>query len=240
MFEEPLYQGKAKTLYSTSDPDELVVVFRDDITAFNGEKHDILKDKGRFNAAASAFFMELLAKHSIATHFIRMDDSITMRIRHLAMIPLEVIIRNRAAGSMVKRYPVAEGTVLDPPIITIDYKDDARGDPMMNDEIICGLGILTPIELEEIKEKTRRINTILRDFFAGYGIALIDFKLEFGRYKGEILLGDEISMDSMRLWDEKTGESLDKDVYRESKGDVIKTYHALLSRILPEIDEESD
>jgi len=235
MHNEPLYQGKAKTLYQTSQPDELIVVFRDDITAFNGEKHDILKDKGRFNAAASAFFMELLAGHGIVTHFIRMDDTITMRVKHLSMIPLEIIIRNRAAGSMVRRYPISEGTIFEFPIITIDYKDDIRGDPMMNDDIICGLGILTPDELSQIKETTRRINTILIDFFAGYGISLIDFKLEFGRCKGVIILGDEISMDSMRLWDTKTGESLDKDVYRQDKGDVITTYQKLLTRILPEI-----
>jgi len=233
MHNEPLYQGKAKTLYKTSQPDELIVVFRDDITAFNGEKHDILKDKGRFNAAASAFFMELLGTHGIQTHFVRMDDNVTMRVKHLSMIPLEIIIRNRAAGSMVRRYPVVEGTVFQPPIITIDYKDDKRGDPMMNDEIICGLGILTPDELLLIKEKTRQINTILSGFFDGYGISLIDFKIEFGRYNKDILLGDEISMDSMRLWDAKTGESLDKDVYRLDKGDVITTYRKLLTRIIP-------
>ena len=235
--EKPLYQGKAKSVYSCKDPDELRVVFRNDMTAFNGEKHDEFADKGRLNAMASEFFMRMLKEEGISTHFIRMDASDTMIVRRLAMIPLEVVVRNIAAGSMTKKYPVAEGTVLERPVVSFDYKDDERGDPMINDDIILVLHILNQDELSRIKELALLINKILSGFFDSCGISLVDFKLEFGRYNGEIILGDEISMDSMRLWDKKTGQSMDKDVYRFNKGDVISAYRTVLKRIIPDIKE---
>jgi len=237
MTPEPLYEGKAKSVFLTENPDELRVVFRNDMTAFNGVKHDQFENKGRFNATASEFFMRLLEEKGVKTHFISRPDPDTMIVRRLTMIPLEVIIRNVAAGSMIKKYPVAEGTVFSPPIIAIDYKDDERGDPMINDEIIIALGILDPEGLTTVKRTALTINQILTAFFEEYGITLVDFKLEFGRAGSEILLGDEISMDSMRLWDKKTGESFDKDVYRFDKGDVMTAYRRVLERIIPGFGE---
>ncbi|PWR74687.1 phosphoribosylaminoimidazolesuccinocarboxamide synthase [Methanospirillum lacunae] len=231
--ETPLYEGKAKSVYQTQNPDELRVVFRNDMTAFNGVKHDQFENKGRFNATASEFFMRLLEEKGVSTHFINRPDPDTMIVKKLQMIPLEVIVRNVAAGSMVKKYPIQEGTVLNPPVVAIDYKDDERGDPMINDEIIFALGILNPEELGAVKKAALRINEILSVFFDEYGIRLVDFKLEFGKAKGAIILGDEISMDSMRLWDKRTGESFDKDVYRFEKGDVMTAYRRVLERIIP-------
>ena len=230
---EPLYEGKAKTVYASENPKELVVVFRNDMTAFNGVKHDQFTDKGMLNATASAFFMKMLETEGIPTHFIRMHAPDMMIVRRLTMIPLEVIVRNVAAGSMTKKYPVAEGTVLDRPVVTIDYKDDERGDPMINDDLIQVLHILNDDELKQVKDLALKVNTILSGFFDECGIRLVDFKLEFGKADGKIFLGDEISMDSMRLWDKVTGESFDKDVYRFDKGDVITAYRNVLNRIIP-------
>ncbi len=230
---EPLYEGKAKSVFLTEKPDELRVVFRNDMTAFNGVKHDQFENKGRFNATASEFFMRLLEENGIKTHFISRPDPDTMIVRRLKMIPLEVIVRNVAAGSMVKKYPVKEGTILSPPVIAIDYKDDERGDPMINDDLITALGILDTNSLAEVKRIALAINTVLTAFFDEFGIRLVDFKLEFGTAGETILLGDEISMDSMRLWDKETGESFDKDVYRFDKGDVMTAYRRVLERIIP-------
>jgi phosphoribosylaminoimidazole-succinocarboxamide synthase len=226
-----LYTGKAKSVYRTDVNDRLIVEFRDDITAFDGGKKDVLKNKGGYNAEVSAFIFEYLAKNGVKTHFVEMLTEKRMVVRHLEMIPLEVIVRNVAAGSLVRNYPIKEGTPLNPPIIVIDYKDDSRHDPMLNDEIIIALGIATAKELKTIKTSALKVNRLLSDLMAAQGITLVDFKLEFGRMKKTIYLGDEISMDSMRLWDKKTGESLDKDVYRFEKGDVMATYNRVARRI---------
>jgi phosphoribosylaminoimidazole-succinocarboxamide synthase len=235
--ETPLYEGKAKSIYRTDNPDELLVVFRNDMTAFNGVKHDRFENKGRYNATASEFFMRLLEEQGVSTHFISRPDPDTMIVKRLEMIPLEVIVRNVAAGSMARKYPVAEGTVLSPPVIGIDYKDDERGDPMINDDLIIALHILNPAELAQVKAVALQINEILFLFFDEYGIRLVDFKLEFGKSGDQIILGDEISMDSMRLWDKQTGESFDKDVYRLEKGDVMTAYRRVLERIIPGFGE---
>lgn len=230
---ELLYSGKAKSVYKSTVPGELVIEFRDDITAFDGGKKDVKEKKGSYNATVSAFFFEYLGKHGIPTHFIRMLDERTMVARELTMIPLEVIIRNLAAGSIVRNYPFKEGQPLNPPVIVIDYKDDSRHDPMLNDDLIVALKIANPTDLAEIKKLALRINEVLREHLAKRGITLVDFKLEFGRgTDGKIYLGDEISMDSMRLWDAKTGESLDKDVYRFDKGDVLAAYNKVSQRII--------
>lgn len=235
---EVLYKGKAKSLYRTGDPGVLLVEFRDDITAFDGQKKDVLSSKGRLNAQVSAFLFRLLERNGIATHFIDMPDESHILVKALDMIPLEVIVRNIAAGSLVRQYPFREGTVLEPPVIVIDYKDDSRHDPMLNDDLIIALGILTPDDLAMIKEMALRVNSVLREFFASLGIILVDFKIEFGRTPdGKILLGDEISMDSMRLWDMSTGKSLDKDVYRFSKGDVMEAYNRVAERVCAEEKE---
>jgi phosphoribosylaminoimidazole-succinocarboxamide synthase len=227
---ELLYSGKAKSLYRTDTPGELLVEFRDDITAFDGGKKDVLSRKGSYNAQVSATIFRLLEEKGIPTHFIRMAGDSTMIVRELRMVPLEVIVRNIAAGSMVRNYPIEEGTVLNPPVLVIDYKDDSRHDPMLNDDLIVALKLLTCTELEKVRELALRVNEVLKAFFAALGITLVDFKIEVGREGSALLVGDEISMDSMRLWDTATGESLDKDVYRFSKGDVLDVYRKVAER----------
>ncbi|MFA5396783.1 MAG: phosphoribosylaminoimidazolesuccinocarboxamide synthase [Methanomicrobiales archaeon] len=229
---QPIYTGKAKSVFRTPVPGELKVVFRDDITAFNGEKKDTLAGKGQYNARVSAFFFELLEKNGIPTHFIRMEDDKTMIVRELTMIPLEVIARNVAAGSIVKKFPFKKGQLIDPPVIVTDYKSDEHGDPSINDDLILALGFLTTEGLREVREMTLKINKILKDFFLNVGITLVDFKIEFGCSGDKIYLGDEISMDSMRLWDIQTGESMDKDVYRLGTGDVLSVYGNVVEKII--------
>ncbi|MGA7628753.1 MAG: phosphoribosylaminoimidazolesuccinocarboxamide synthase, partial [Methanoregula sp.] len=165
-------------------------------------------------------------------HFLEMLDDHRMLVRELSMIPLEVIVRNFAAGSIVKNYPFKEGSPLKPPVIVIDYKDDSRHDPMLNDDLIAALRLVTPAELKKIKVIALKVNVLLSKLLAKQGITLVDFKIEFGRQGKTIYLGDEISMDSMRLWDKKSGESLDKDVYRFNKGDVMVTYNQVAARII--------
>ncbi|MDD1706074.1 MAG: phosphoribosylaminoimidazolesuccinocarboxamide synthase [Methanoregulaceae archaeon] len=227
-----VYSGKAKSLYRTGTEGELLVLFRDDITAFDGGKKDVLTEKGSLNARVSACLFSLLEEHRIRTHFIRSLDDSSMLVRELQMIPIEVIIRNIAAGSMVRNYPIREGTLLDPPVIVIDYKDDSRHDPMLNDDLVLALKIVSKDELLRIKDLALSVNIVLSRFFEARGIILVDFKLEFGRYNGELLVGDEISMDSMRLWDMKTKGSLDKDVYRFEKGDVLAVYRQVTEKVL--------
>ncbi|RPI35695.1 MAG: phosphoribosylaminoimidazolesuccinocarboxamide synthase [Methanoregulaceae archaeon] len=226
-----LYAGKAKSVYRTDTKETLIVEFRDDITAFDGGKKDTLKNKGSYNAGVSAFFFEYLEKHGVKTHYLQMLDNNRMAVRTLSMIPLEVIVRNIAAGSIVRNYPFKEGVKLDPPVIVIDFKDDSRHDPMLNDDLIIALNLATPQELKKIKKISLEINRLLSALLAKQGILLVDFKIEFGRQGTTIRLGDEISMDSMRLWDTKTRESLDKDVYRFNKGDVMATYNSVAHRI---------
>ena len=226
-----LYAGKAKSVYRTDAKGKLIVEFRDDITAFDGGKKDTLKNKGSYNAEVSALFFDYLAKNGVKTHFLGMIDERHMAVRELEMIPLEVIVRNIAAGSIVRNYPFKEGTKLNPPVIVIDFKDDSRHDPMLNDDLIVALKIATPQELKKIKKAALLINALLVKFLDRQGITLVDFKIEFGKQGKTIYLGDEISMDSMRLWDKKTGESLDKDVYRFEKGDVMETYNRVVQRI---------
>ena len=227
---ELLYSGKAKSLYRTDTPGELLVEFRDDITAFDGGKKDVLSQKGSYNAQVSATIFRLLEEKGVPTHFIRMAGDSAMIVKELRMVPLEVIVRNVAAGSMVRNYPIDEGTVLDPPVLVIDYKDDSRHDPMLNDDLILALKLLTCTELEKVRELALSVNEVLKTFFATRGITLVDFKIEVGREGSTLLVGDEISMDSMRLWDTATGESLDKDVYRFSKGDVLEVYRKVVER----------
>ncbi|MEI8331815.1 MAG: phosphoribosylaminoimidazolesuccinocarboxamide synthase [Methanomicrobiales archaeon] len=226
-----LYAGKAKSVFRTDVDGKLIVEFRDDITAFDGGKKDVLMNKGSYNAEVSAFLFAYLAKNGVKTHFVSMIDPRHMVVRELKMIPLEVIVRNVAAGSIVRNLPFKEGTKLNPPIIVIDYKDDARHDPMLNDDLIVALKIAAPAELKKIKKIALEINRLIFDLMAAQGITLVDLKLEFGRQGKTICLGDEISMDSMRLWDKKSGESLDKDVYRFEKGDVMATYNRVAQRI---------
>jgi phosphoribosylaminoimidazole-succinocarboxamide synthase len=233
-----IIKGKAKSVYATGTKGKLIVEFRDDITAFDGGKKDVLKNKGTCNAEVSAFFFEYLEQNGVKTHFFTMLDPHHMVVRKLEMIPLEVIVRNIAAGSIVRNYPFKEGTSLDPPLIVIDYKDDARHDPMLNDEIILALKLVTPAELKKVKKVALEVNRLLSVLLSSQGITLVDFKIEFGRQGKTIYLGDEISMDSMRLWDKKTGESLDKDVYRFEKGDVMAIYNKVAQRITKPVKKQ--
>jgi len=232
--EDLLYGGKAKSVYRSASPDELIVVFRDDITAFDGKKKDVVAQKGEYNARVSSHLFKILESAGIPTHFLSMESPARMRVRRLAMIPLEVIVRNIAAGSLTRNYPFEEGRRLVPPLIVMDYKDDDRHDPMVNDEIILALALLSRSELDAVKGLALRVNSVLGEFFDGLGLTLVDFKLEFGRdSEGVLRLGDEVSMDSMRLWDSSTGESLDKDVYRLGKGDVLDAYARVAAKIGP-------
>jgi phosphoribosylaminoimidazole-succinocarboxamide synthase len=228
---ELLYTGKAKSVYHTDAKGKLIVEFRDDITAFDGGKKDVLARKGSYNAEVSAFIFRYLEENGVKTHFLNMIDERRMVVRELSMIPLEVIVRNIAAGSIVRNYPFKEGTPLKPPVIVIDYKDDSRHDPMLNDDLVVALGLTTATELKKLKTVALEVNRLLVKLMAEQGITLVDFKMEFGRQGRKIYLGDEISMDSMRLWDKKTGASLDKDVYRFNKGDVMATYTSVAGRI---------
>jgi len=233
-----LYTGKAKSVFASQDnQDEVIIEFRDDITAFNGEKHDTLAGKGLYNVKVSSFFFRYLEQNGVKTHYVGMPDERTMVAKALTMIPLEVIARNRAAGLLVKKFPFTRGQILDPPILVIDYKDDERGDPSIPDDVITALDLVTPEELQEIRFTTLKINKLLYDFFDRHGLIFVDIKVEFGRDGDQILLGDEISMDSMRLWDKETGESLDKDVYRLGKGDVMDAYARVVTTILGEEKE---
>ena len=234
-----LYSGKAKSVYRTDDPGVYIMKFRDDITAFDGGKKDTLGGKGRYNAEVSSFFFRYLEENGIKTHYLSSVDPTAIAVRSLTMIPLEVIVRNVAAGSIVRNYPFREGEVLDPAVIVIDYKSDAHHDPMLNDDLIYALGLATPEELDQIKAMALAVNIVLSEYLAARGITLVDFKLEFGKTDGEIVVGDEITMDSMRLWDKETGASLDKDVYRFNKGDVMETYAGVAKRILSPPGEES-
>ncbi|MDE2519003.1 MAG: phosphoribosylaminoimidazolesuccinocarboxamide synthase [Methanocorpusculum sp.] len=228
-----LYLGKAKSVYLTDKPDELLVVFRDDITAFDGQKKNVLAGKGGYNAKVTAYFYPLLEAAGIPTHFLAEVTPNSHLVRRLSMIPLEVIVRNRAAGSLVRNYGFTEGQPLSPPLIMMDLKDDSRHDPMVTDELILAMHLATAEELTEIKRLALAINAVLRENLTAKGLDLIDMKFEFGRdTTGMIRLGDEISMDSLRLWDHGAiGASLDKDVYRKELGDVMETYAAVAQRI---------
>jgi phosphoribosylaminoimidazole-succinocarboxamide synthase len=232
--QEPIYRGKAKSVFRSDNPDELIVKFRDDITAFDGAKKDELAQKGVYNARVSAYLFRYLEENGVSTHFVRMEDERTMIVRPLKMIPVEVIVRNIAAGSIVRNYPFKEGAPLNPPVIVLDYKDDARHDPMINDDIIVALGFMTAKEIAEVKKTALKINDLLKEKIDKIGLDLVDFKMEFGRHGDRILLGDEISMDSMRLWDKKSHASMDKDVYRFDKGDVMATYAEVVRRLTGE------
>ncbi len=206
--------------------------FRDDITAFDSVKHDIVGEKGYYNCQISAKLFEILEENGIETHFVKLLEPNKMLVKKLEIIPLEVIARNIAAGSITRNYPIKEGTVFERPIVMLDYKDDAYHDPLLNDDIALAMGIATEKELEEIKHIAIRVNDVLKKYFASIGILLPDFKIEIGRDKdGKLLVADEVSPDSCRLWDAKTKKSLDKDNYRFDKGDVLAGYKEIYRRM---------
>jgi phosphoribosylaminoimidazole-succinocarboxamide synthase len=226
-----MYEGKAKKIYSTEDENLVVVYFKDDATAFNGEKKGQIEDKGVMNNSITAMLFEILEKQGIKTHFIKKLSDREQLCKKVEIVPLEVIVRNVAAGSMAKRYGLAEGTELKTTVLELSYKDDSLGDPLINDYHAVAMGITSFEELETIYAMASRINDILKEIFIKQNINLIDFKLEFGRLAGEILLADEISPDTCRFWDATTGEKLDKDRFRRDLGNVKEAYVEILSRI---------
>ncbi|MCR5447692.1 MAG: phosphoribosylaminoimidazolesuccinocarboxamide synthase [Schwartzia sp.] len=231
---EALYEGKAKIIYATDKADELLVYYKDDATAGNGAKKGTIADKGIMNNKMTAFFFELLEKKGIKTHYVSMPSDREMLVKKLDMIPLEVVMRNVAAGSLAERLGLEEGTVLSKPIVELYYKSDKLGDPMLNHYHIQAVGLATPEEVAKVEELGLKVNSILKDFLKEKKVDLIDFKLEFGRYNGEVVLGDEISPDNCRFWDSDTHEKLDKDRFRRDLGNVEGAYKEMLRRLTGE------
>ncbi len=228
---ELLYEGKAKKVYTTKDPDVLIVDYKDDATAFNGQKKGTIVGKGAINNRMTNHIFKLLEKEGIPTHLIEELSDRETAVKKVEIVPLEVIIRNVAAGSFSKKLGIEEGKKLLAPTLEFSYKDDALGDPMINDYYAIAIGAATREEIDTITEYVFKINKVMQEYFAGLGIELIDFKLEFGRYKGEIVLADEISPDTCRLWDMKTREKLDKDRFRRDLGNVEDAYEEVFKRL---------
>lgn len=228
---EMMYEGKAKQIFRTDKEDEVIVYYKDDATAFNGEKKGQINDKGELNNAITAMIFEMLNENGVKTHFIEKLNDREQLCKRVEIVPLEVIVRNVAAGSMAKRLGLEEGYALKTTVFELSYKDDNLGDPLINDFHAVGIGATTFEELEKIYAMTAKINDLLKEFFAKQNIRLIDFKIEFGRYNGEIVLADEISPDTCRFWDATTGEKLDKDRFRRDLGNVRDAYVEILNRI---------
>jgi phosphoribosylaminoimidazole-succinocarboxamide synthase len=230
-----IYEGKAKTLYEGPEPGTVIVHFKDDATAFNAEKKAVIEGKGVLNQRISEYLFTKLNELGLPTHFIRSLNMREQLVREVEIIPLEVIVRNVAAGSLAKRLGIDEGTVLPRSIIEFCYKNDALGDPMVSEEHITAFGWATPMELDDIMHMSIRINDFLTGLFLGIGIKLVDFKIEFGRlFENDmmrIVLADEISPDSCRLWDMKTNQKLDKDVFRRDLGNLVDAYQEVARRL---------
>ena len=221
---EELYSGKAKSVYKTDDPELFVLHFRNDTSAFDGTKVEQLEDKGKVNNIFNAFIMEKLEAAGINTHFVERLSETESLVRKLDMIPVECVVRNLAAGSICKRYGIEEGREINPPTFEFFLKDDALHDPMINDYHIASFGWAEPAHIEEMKKQTFRVNKVLKELFAAGNMLLVDYKLEFGLFNGQILLGDEFSPDGCRIWDAETRKKMDKDRFRQDLGDVIETY----------------
>ncbi|MDE6189127.1 MAG: phosphoribosylaminoimidazolesuccinocarboxamide synthase [Clostridia bacterium] len=226
-----LYEGKAKRVYATTDEDVVLVSYKDDATAFNGLKKGTILGKGVVNNVCSNFMFQLLEKKGIPTHYVKEINERETYVKKVEIVPLEVIIRNKAAGSFSKRYGVPEGTELATTVIEFSYKNDDLGDPLINDYHALALKLATKEEIEKIKTLAFKVNDFMKSYFAEIGVELIDFKLEFGRFKGDIILADEISPDTCRFWDAKTGEKLDKDRFRRDMDDVDKGYREMMKRM---------
>lgn len=232
---KPLYEGKAKQVFATENPDELLVYFKDDATAFNGEKKGTIVNKGVLNNKISSFFFEMLGQAGISHHFIKQVSDREMLVKKLTILPLEVVVRNIAAGSLAKRIGWEEGRKMPSPVVELYYKDDALGDPLINDSHIAAMGLATPEQVQNLKDSALKINEILTAYLKTKNIELIDFKLEFGTHKGQVLLGDEISPDTCRLWDTVTSQKLDKDRFRRDLGNVEDAYKEVLKRLTGEV-----
>ena len=226
-----LYEGKAKKVYLTDDPDVLIVDYKDDATAFNGEKKGTIVGKGAINNRMSNYLFKQLEKEGIPTHLIEELSDRETAVKKVSIVPLEVIVRNVSAGSFSKRLGVPEGTEFTEPTIEFSYKNDELGDPLINDNFARALDLASWDEIETIKKYAFKINEVLKEFFLAAELRLIDFKIEFGRYHGTIILADEISPDTCRLWDVHTNEKLDKDRFRRDLGNVEEAYQEVMKRI---------
>ena len=228
---ELLYKGKAKSVYKTDDPDHYIMLYRNDTSAFDGMKLAQLERKGLVNNHFNAFIMHKLAEGGVATHFEKILSDTESLVKRMEMIPVECVVRNIAAGSIVKRLGITEGMELNPPTFEFFLKNDSLHDPMVNDYHILSFKWATADEIQQMKTLTFRVNEILKDLFAKAGMLLVDYKLEFGRYQGKVLLGDEFSPDGCRLWDAQTRKKLDKDRFRQDLGNVIEAYEEVAQRL---------
>lgn len=228
---EELYSGKAKSVHATDDPQRLVLVFRNDTSAFDGKKREQLERKGAVNNQFNAFIMEKLAAAGIPTHFERLLSPQECVVKKLDMLPVECVVRNVAAGSLVRRLGVPEGQELDPPTFEMFLKNDALGDPMINEYHAISFGWATREQIDEMKRLTFRVNDVLKELFRAGNMILVDYKLEFGLFEGRVTLGDEFSPDGCRLWDADTREKLDKDRFRQDLGNVVESYEEVGRRL---------
>ncbi len=232
---EQLYEGKAKKVFATDDPELYIVDYKDDATAFNGEKKGTIMGKGVINNRVTNFLMQKLEKEGVPTHFVKEISDRETVVKKVSIVPLEVIIRNIAAGSFSKRFGVKEGTVLKCPSLEFSYKDDALGDPLINEYHVLALGIATREEMDTIASYAFKVNEVLKAFFLTLDIELVDFKLEFGKLSdGTIVLADEISPDTCRFWDVHTHEKLDKDRFRRNLGGEVEAYQEIMRRMMGE------
>ncbi len=234
---QKVYEGKAKILYTTEDPDVLLTHFKDDATAFNAQKRGTIQGKGEMNCAISTHLFQLLQSQGIATHWIASPSPNTMRVRNVTIIPLEVVVRNLAAGSLVRETGLPVGQSLSPPLVEFYYKSDDLGDPLLTRDRIAALALASEAQVARLDALARQINQVLQAFFERCGIALVDFKLEFGTDKsGQLLLADEISPDTCRLWDQSVADPkqrvMDKDRFRHDLGQVEAAYKAVMKRVL--------
>lgn len=231
---QQMYEGKAKKVFATSDPDIVLVSYKDDATAFNGLKKGQIAGKGVVNNRVTNFLMQMLEKEGVPTHYVEELSPTDTLVKRVSIVPLEVIVRNIAAGSLAKRIGVPEGTPMKSTVLEFSYKDDALGDPMVNDYHIYAMEWATKEELDTIKSMALKINDVLRAYLKQSDIDLIDFKLEFGKFHGKIILADEISPDTCRFWDSVTHEKLDKDRFRRDMGGVEEAYQEVIRRLMGE------
>lgn len=232
---KPLYEGKAKQVFATDHPDELLVYFKDDATALNGLKKGTIINKGVLNNKISTFFFEMLGQAGIPHHFVKQLSDREMLVKKLTILPVEVVVRNIAAGSLAKRIGWEEGRKMPCTIVEMYYKNDDLGDPLINNFHIAALGLATPEQVQQLETMALKINELLTAYLKTKNIELIDFKLEFGTHNGQLLLGDEISPDTCRLWDTVTSEKLDKDRFRRDLGNVEDAYKEVLKRLTGEV-----
>lgn len=228
---EQLYEGKAKKVFKTDDPKCYIVDYKDDATAFNGEKKGQIAGKGVVNNTMANIIFRLLEEKGVPTHFVEQISDRETVVKAVKILPIEVIMRNVSAGSFAKRYGVEEGITFEKPTFELSYKNDDLGDPLMCESHALALGLVTETQLEEIRSYAATVNDVLKEFFLERGLKLIDFKIEFGLYDGQVILADEISPDTCRLWDVKTNEKMDKDRFRRDLGNIEETYAEVLRRV---------